>query len=205
VDIYRKSFRVAFFHFSSVLGLMAASVSLISLLVRLLGVEVSPVFGPLVKAYQWVAQAVVAVLFGWISIQLQPWHKDAICLWLLLGEVTFRTLLHVHLERKKVATRAYIIVGGNAIIAWFVEERWRHYLLLPLCLLLWPILLLRLCWEPVACEARDPRCAQAVLFLRSSPRGYEVLYNVRVVFAFQFAAIVASALTFLGINHLLSR
>jgi hypothetical protein len=132
-------------------------------------------------------------------LTLKIWQKNAIVIWLVLGTVTYRTITYIISSNTLKSDDGHFQVNHKLnIINWLLQERWRHLLLLSLTITIWPILIILLFTEPYAMSTKNSR---SVLFFNFHP-GNDFLYDIRIVFFFQFIAIFLAVLLYFLVNWL---
>jgi hypothetical protein len=167
---YHSSFKVAFGSVWSILGVATTALSVFNLLLRFWSIPIAKIILMIIAAYRnTFHSAINFVLKFFPHIKLNIWHKDAIVIWLALGAVTYRTIIHIFKDREpNLKSDNFIVTHQSIIINWLLEKRWRHYILLILCITIWPLLIVMLFFEPYAQASHG---GQSVIFFDCPSQG----------------------------------
>jgi len=197
--MYKRSFQTAFGSIWNILGILAAAISLFSLVVKIYDLPLVEALYALLTAYRQIFHTIVDFMFYWFpDLHLKDWHKDAISLWVIIGGVVNRTTMYIFQERSEHIKNDYFIAGHDVeLINWLVEERWRRYSILPLIsILAWPVLIFLLFISPYAEAEADEDSVRLYDF---HPRD-DYLYDIRIIFLIQLVAVVFTCILFLSAN-----
>jgi len=87
-----SSFKVAYGDWQQVLGILVATVSIVSLIVKLVDLDLIFIFEKVVETYRSIFYTLIDFLTKFaFKIELPPWLKDTITAYLALGGITARS------------------------------------------------------------------------------------------------------------------
>ncbi len=179
-----------------VVGVFLTAMSVYAFLTRVWGVSLSELLQSMVGAYQAVFHPIIATVFGWLRIELSPFAKDLLVIWLAVGASLARTFYDLfETGAGKTAAKWSRPLFSGKLDADVFNNPILRVLSLAICVLFWPLALTLLLQKPRVCVSTGGRKFALIgdrdtIPLWNGQQHYAVKHDLRVVFAIYLGAVV---------------